>query len=430
MTAEIAVLNRVGVALAADSAVTVSREAGKIYMSADKLFQLSLNAPVGVMIYGNAGLLSVPWETIIKSYRTQLADKTFAKLESYGSDFLGFLTRSRSMFPAKLQRSDVQLAVEGYFHQIILKRFQKAVNDLHDKQQPLAEPGLKRLFTELVKGELRESQKWNLLDGMSAVRVRTIRKIYARDIARIRARVFEKLPVSRLTNRRLVDMAVEVLTRRCHAQRDTSSGVVIAGFGDKEHFPRLVSMLICGIAADRPLYFKQDTVSIETDKPAVVVPLAQQEMVVTFMEGIDPKLRKEIEASTGELFRALSSIILTAIDAKHPREGAQLRKNVSAGIDALLPKLYSKWVELRWSVYTSPVMQMVASLPKDELAAMAEALVNLTRFKRRISAQQETVGGPIDVAVITKGDGFVWTKRKHYFAAELNPRYIARAMRK
>ena len=36
----------------------------------------------------------------------------------------------------------------------------------------------------------------------------------------------------------------------------------------------------------------------------------------------------------------------------------------------------------------------------------------------------ETVGGPIDVAVISKGDGFVWIKRKHYFKPELNPHFI------
>jgi len=71
-------------------------------------------------------------------------------------------------------------------------------------------------------------------------------------------------------------------------------------------------------------------------------------------------------------------------------------------------------------------MVNVASLPKDELGAMAESLVNLTKFKRRVSIERETVGGPIDVAVITKGDGFVWMKRKHYFDAGLNPRFIAR----
>jgi len=47
---------------------------------------------------------------------------------------------------------------------------------------------------------------------------------------------------------------------------------------------------------------------------------------------------------------------------------------------------------------------------------------------RRVSMDAETVGGPIDVAVISKGDGFVWIKRKHYFRSELNPGILQRIM--
>ncbi len=75
--------------------------------------------------------------------------------------------------------------------------------------------------------------------------------------------------------------------------------------------------------------------------------------------------------------------------------------------------------------HINPIVNIVAILPKDELAAMAESLVNLTSFKRKISMQAETVGGPIDVAVISKGDGFVWIKRKRYFKPELNPHFFA-----
>jgi hypothetical protein len=34
--------------------------------------------------------------------------------------------------------------------------------------------------------------------------------------------------------------------------------------------------------------------------------------------------------------------------------------------------------------------------------------------------EAETVGGPIDVAIISKGDGFIWIKRKQYFDSKLN----------
>ena len=37
---------------------------------------------------------------------------------------------------------------------------------------------------------------------------------------------------------------------------------------------------------------------------------------------------------------------------------------------------------------------------------------------------EETVGGPVDVAVISKGDGFIWIKRKHYFKSEYNQSFM------
>ncbi len=66
------------------------------------------------------------------------------------------------------------------------------------------------------------------------------------------------------------------------------------------------------------------------------------------------------------------------------------------------------------------------SLPKSELASMAESLVNLTSLKRKVSLQAETVGGAVDVAVVSKRDGFVWIKKKHYFKEELNLHMVRR----
>ncbi len=74
--------------------------------------------------------------------------------------------------------------------------------------------------------------------------------------------------------------------------------------------------------------------------------------------------------------------------------------------------------------HTDPIVSAVSSLPKEGLAEMAESLVNLTSFKRRVTLDLETVGGPIDVAVISKGDGFIWIKRKHYFDADRNPQFF------
>jgi hypothetical protein len=74
----------------------------------------------------------------------------------------------------------------------------------------------------------------------------------------------------------------------------------------------------------------------------------------------------------------------------------------------------------------SAVEDMVEFMPKQDLADFAEALVNLSSLQRRVNSGFETVGGPIDVAVISKSEGLVWVKRKHYFAADLNARFLNR----
>ncbi|MDZ7796170.1 MAG: hypothetical protein U5N56_03600 [Candidatus Marinimicrobia bacterium] len=75
--------------------------------------------------------------------------------------------------------------------------------------------------------------------------------------------------------------------------------------------------------------------------------------------------------------------------------------------------------------YIIPVLNATRFLNKSELAIMAETLVNLVSFRKQVTMEAETVGGPIDVLIITKGDGPIWIKRKHYFTPELNHHFFS-----
>ena len=73
-----------------------------------------------------------------------------------------------------------------------------------------------------------------------------------------------------------------------------------------------------------------------------------------------------------------------------------------------------------------PIIQSVASLPIEELALLAESMINITSLRRKVAIDRNigTVGGQIDVSIISKGDGFIWLKRKHYFDRKYNPQYF------
>lgn len=427
MTAEVAVLNSNGIALAADSAVTIGHEEGKIYTSADKLFQLSECAPVGIMVYGSATFLGVPWETIIKSYRAKLGERTFRKLVDYSKNFISFMKTSE-LFPAARQKNDVRNILFGFFSHL-LERFKKKIEEEYDNKpgSKLKESDIKKIFTDLMREELEKTKKqYRKLEGLSTKIAEAIRRKYKKDIVEVRRKVFENLPMSKNSEDIITNMVVHLLARERLRERGQVSGVVVAGFGEKEYFPNLIETMLFGMAAGHLLRLKPNQVSIADSGEAIIVPLAQKEMVHTFMQGIDPDFKDTIEKSTKELFNQMVDIIFKEVKRKYAVYGKKLHEKVRTSLDKLIPVLYNEWNSTLIRKYSNPVMENVASLPKDELGAMAEALVNLTKFKRRISRERETVGGPIDVAVITKGDGFVWMKRKHYFDAGLNPRFIAR----
>jgi ATP-dependent protease HslVU (ClpYQ) peptidase subunit len=76
MTALVSILNKKAAVLAADSAVTISKDGKtRIYNTANKIFRLSDNKPVGVMIYDTSQFMNTPWDVLFKLYRDRRSNK-------------------------------------------------------------------------------------------------------------------------------------------------------------------------------------------------------------------------------------------------------------------------------------------------------------------------------------------------------------------
>jgi len=61
------------------------------------------------------------------------------------------------------------------------------------------------------------------------------------------------------------------------------------------------------------------------------------------------------------------------------------------------------------------------AMPIQDAIDLAEFLVEVTIRWSRFSPGAPTVGGPIEIAAITKHEDFRWVRRKHYFDGRLNP---------
>jgi hypothetical protein len=424
MTAEVAVMNSQAVALAADSAVTINYPDGqKIFNSVNKLFMLSKCGPVGIMIYGVGDLTGVPWETIIKCFRSELGEERLPHLQDYADRLIAYINGHKLMFTEGLQ--------ERQFFASVVKQFRPILSDIDQKiRETIAETGSigDSRVSSIVAASIRKAHSlWTSADrlpGVPANHAQRIRRKWRRQVEAAIDYTFEKLPVDPTPKNRLIDIACLVFTANLFP--DNVSGVVIAGFGEEDYLPGVVSFDMEGVLLGFVKARKnaEKSAIIDARNPAAIIPFAQGEMVRLFMEGIDPAFQQEIERALEDFGTELADALVTGIGVTGRREST-LRRQVDRARAAPAKQFFERLDSYGAQLHVQPVVSAVANLPKEELAGMAESLVSLTSFKRRVTHDPETVGGPIDVAVISKGDGFIWINRKHYFDPALNQQFFA-----
>ena len=160
-------------------------------------------------------------------------------------------------------------------------------------------------------------------------------------------------------------------------------------------------------------------VKIITEKnPSIVEAFAYTDMVFSFLYGVTKEVWGLLEEAT-KLIKEMPVDAINVIDGLLPEQRESLKQNISVKSYKLAQNFNDKKL-LETGGRKHKILQEIETLHHKELAQVASTLVNLNSFQQWMSPGLETVGGPIDVAVISKGDGFIWIERKHYFQKELN----------
>ena len=429
MTAEVAVMNRMGIALAADSVVSIYANGvqPKTHDSVAKLFMLSEWYPVGIMVYNSASLLGVPWETIIKLFRKSLQDNCFERLECYGEELTNFLANSTSLFPREVQEKYFQEEFEGECRRIV-----READGLYDLL-PLSirlggAPTVKEralIVRDVIDDRL---QKWKAQENAKHFTEQIASAFLASvsgEVNNTVLRVFSKWPVEAGEVNKLNEIAHYLVFKK-NLEMGAHTGLVIGGYGESEHFPVVQHIVICGMYGGVLKREDPGVVRISEDKPSYVESFADTEAVNDFFYGASGRVLEEIGKAIA-IIRSGPNEALQRVTGMRKTKKDELMKSIE-----LQSEKQAKHVEEKVGLLIARrfwgILGVVQILPLKELARVAETLVSLSSFNKRLSLEAETVGEPIDVAVISKGDGFIWINRKHYFKRELNHRYFREAL--
>lgn len=418
MSAGICIMNQNAIALAADSAVTV--DGGKaIHNSVNKLFSLSRFEPIGALIYSNASFMNTPVEIILKQYREYLdTNKKYCDyLEEYMKEFFSYLKSNSDLFRFEINEKNFVLrSVISLLDMVdasIKTRHRRKIESLG---RDLTKDEYNDLYEEIVKlTELFVKRQKDLTNFNQKSYVESKYRTDIESYIRNRYTIFEE---SELTT--LIESSVNIICK--DYWKGGYVGIAIAGYGKKEIYPSMVHVHLSGYLNGELKYKIVKTQKIDENHRQYMTPLAQVDVMETFLYGLNTNLLNNIgrmiSETLGDDIDCLCDAMFSAGQKEH------VKKELEASTKHIVDKIIN---EMRRE-YSDPIYSSIGSLPMDELAMLAESMINLTSLRRQVAidANSRTVGGPIDVAIISKGDGFIWTKRKHYFDGKINPQYYYR----
>lgn len=320
MTAIVGILNKKGVAIAADSAATfldadkrvTKNEKGEevtqyqdiVINSGDKMLRLKDKQPVAVMTVQNANLVQIPWDVIIRWYRKQRDYSGFPNLPDYIKDFMAFVN------------------------------------------------------SDVIKPHVKEKN----------ISFDNSHKTY----------------------------------------------LVFAGYGETEPYPSICKCVVTGIKEGKIQYDKGISI-ISDNQESKIFAEGQPDIIEAITYGVQTK-------RIDDICNRLSKLIKELVKLQNQYQNTP-NLHLDAIDDGTIRQEVKEVIDNSKELHFKQLKDLVKGYNLQEMACLAENLIKATELHRKITFQQESVGGLIDLAVITREDGFQWLNRKSWYEPSKGGQY-------
>jgi len=385
MTAQVVVMNKAAVALASDSSVslTAGTQLRRSYLTAEKVFPLAPPHRLAVMHNGDTELLGAPYAVLLLEWLHGL-DKPLAEVSDYARSFVEWVEAQAGMFDTESEDRHLRWMLDDYYRAIRSEVVRLV------EERGASRDGSASILEEVAKGRAdhlaRLDQCPNLagVDGAGYVEQRRT------TVTEVVEDVFAGIERSEAADAQLRRVAADLIGAQ--EPFSTDADLVFVGFGDDQLFPASQVLTVRGVTDGKLKTEPGPQLTVTTTDGCYISPYAQTEAMHTFLSGYH---RDFLDAAHERLAKVLGSV-----------EGER------DGDDDPHAALDDDFERLSWEEFIEPLVATVSGLPRVELARTAEALVGLQVLRKLTRAEADTVGGPVDVATITRADGFVWCRHK------------------
>ena len=425
MTALVSILNKRAAVIAADSAVTITNgDNRKIINTATKIFRLSNKNPVGVMIYSSAEFMGIPWDVLFKLYRDKNTGKSFDTLKEYVDDFINFLRHEKHCIDKDNQLKNLSYEARSFYDVIterVVSDYEKAVEQ--DASQNVDK---KKILLKCVNDNLKQFDNKCKERGVGTE---------FEDFSFQQFQTYAKVTLDQLENSCKQDgmpgakskwekSFFNYIVSKLYTEW---TGVVFVGYGNDDIYPTLIPLELAGFV-DNKLRFHVNENRIDiisNSNRACVSPYAQTDIMISLMKGIHPAMYATVLRKVDGLLNTAKQKMMDTF-AKVGITEEQAAKLKEMDFEDLSQKFRDEMKTYMQETFVDGIIDAVDSFNIEDMVKMAESLISITNLQRHFSSSEESVGGPVDVAVITKSEGFIWVNHKQWFQQEMNPQMIER----
>lgn len=396
MTSQIVLMNGFGVALASDSAMTVGGRT-RTYETADKIIPLPEPHRVAVMIAGNSRIGNLPYSLLLGEWTRQLGNKALRSTKSYYEHFIDWLESNAQLLAVDTEESEVLRFTEGR-----LRRISEAYFGIRKENADF-------LLTALLDDWTNEVREFSRLEGLTEPDALNLFTKYASKIdERVDYFLKEIEDVDAYRQQILTYFAA------CYSSDwMKNSTLVFAGYGEKEILASFVQIDISGLAQGRVTHFLSNSWSLTADTYplwGICLP-AQRDAIDQYLRGHDTEMIQELINFALLSVSNLGDKIKNFLDLDE--ESNERLKNLlnehHTQLDNDMSETLDRYTE---DNYLASLRQTMSSLSPADLVDVARSLIELQALRQTTTGQLNTVGGPIDVALISPLTGFEWIRHK------------------
>lgn len=411
MTSEVLIMNRQGVALAADSAVT-TRSGGSalVTMEAEKVFEIGQS--IGLMVYNRGDLVGRSWSQIAHAFHSHNGGRAYGSVQEAADGLFAFMQSNQDLFPPQEAQAEFSGLV-GYLFAIVVD---------HARFMMQGEGGLAdeieafRVALDIYRNHVRMDHRGEpraALPVFADMSPEGFETEHGPTINAVIDMMFPGEPPADDLRTAMHEYIFYAVTRPVFIEPFT--GMVFAGFGENDTFPTSEVYFSSFLTGGRLKRQHNGTLAMSgvAGPRGIVSTFAQADMTHTFMRGIHPYLYEQMTDL---------AIIAAEVAAQTALEEAELDEEKVAEVMARmqaqhLPQIartYEHYVStIAQQEFTEPVLKVVEAAGKRQIAEIARILVELNIIKGELHQRQSGVGGDIDVAMITRKHGFEWYANKN-----------------